>query len=158
MEILLENCADRGSVTCGQKTRSTATLFFFLTGQISLPCNILLCTELQYSLPLIINIGKQWNQMPEFIPPNSNSASTAASASPSTLNMLPALIPISTLVQSVLVIGYKQPPQINDFITVNMQPFIPLHFLCTHFWQLVKCNELLPTPLPQTPHCHLAAF
>ena len=22
-----------------------------------------------------------------------------------------------------------------------MLPFIPLHFLCTHFWQLVHCNE-----------------
>ena len=32
-----------------------------------------------------------------------------------------------TLVQPVLVIGFKQPLQINDFITL---PFIPLH-LCT---------------------------
>jgi len=30
--------------------------------------------------------------------------------------------------------------------------FIPLHFLCTHFWQLVPCNKLLPTPLLETPH------
>ena len=27
-----------------------------------------------------------------------------------------------------------------------MVPFIPLHFLCAHFWQLVHCIELLPTP------------
>ena len=39
-----------------------------------------------------------------------------------------------------------------------MLPFIPLHFLCTHFWQLVHCNELLTTPLLQTPHGHLTAF
>jgi len=28
-----------------------------------------------------------------------------------------------------------------------MLPFILLHFLCTHLWQLVHCIELLPTPL-----------
>jgi len=39
----------------------------------------------------------------------------------------------------------------NDFATFDMLPYIPLHFLCTHFWQLVHCNELLPTPLLQTP-------
>jgi len=39
-----------------------------------------------------------------------------------------------------------------------MQPFIPLHLLCTHFWQLVHCNELQPTPLLQTPYGHLTAF
>jgi len=38
------------------------------------------------------------------------------------------------------------------------RPFIPLHYLCTHFWQLVHCNELLPTSLQQTPHGHLTAF
>jgi len=32
---------------------------------------------------------------------------------------------------------------------------IPLHFLCTHFLQLVHCIELLQKPLPQTPHGHL---
>ena len=45
-----------------------------------------------------------------------------------------------------------------DFIALDLLPFIPLHFLCTHFWQLVHCNELLPTPLLQTPHGHLTAF
>jgi len=35
--------------------RFSATLFFFLTGQVSLPCNILLCIQLLYSLPLIMN-------------------------------------------------------------------------------------------------------
>ena len=34
----------------------------------------------------------------------------------------------------------------TDFATFDMQPFIP-HFLCTHFWQLLHCIELLPTPL-----------
>jgi len=33
-----------------------------------------------------------------------------------------------------------------------MLPYIPLHFLCTHLRQLVHCIELLPTPLPHTPH------
>ena len=48
--------------------------------------------------------------------------------------------------------------QINDFITLYMLPLIPLHFLWTHFLQLVHCIELLPTPLPHTPHGHLTAF
>ena len=30
----------------------------------------------------------------------------------------------------------------NDFATFDMLPFIPLHFLCTHFWHLVHCNYL----------------
>ena len=37
------------------------------------------------------------------------------------------------IVQHLLVTGFKQPVQINDFITLYMLPFIPLHFLCTHF-------------------------
>ena len=57
-----------------------------------------------------------------------------------------------------LVTGFKQLLQMNDFATFDMLPFIPLHFLCTHFWQLVHSNELLPTPLLQTPHGHLTAF
>jgi len=69
-----------------------------------------------------------------------------------------ALTPISTLVRPGLVTGFKQHLQINDFITLYMLPFIPLLFLCTHFWQLVHCIELLPTPLPHTPHGPLAAF
>jgi len=44
------------------------------------------------------------------------------------------------------------PLQTKVFIILYMLPFIPLHFLCTHFWQLVHCIELLPTPPPQTPH------
>ena len=39
-----------------------------------------------------------------------------------------------------------------------MLPFIPLHFLCTYFLQLVHCIELLPRSLPQTSHGHLTAF
>ena len=35
--------------------RWSATAFSFLTGQVSLPCNILLRTQLLYNLPLIIN-------------------------------------------------------------------------------------------------------
>ena len=64
---------------------------------------------------------------------------------------------------------FKQSLQINGFILLDMlchlflislsaPYFIPLHFLCTHFWQLVHCNKLLPTPLQQTPHGHLTAF
>ena len=38
-----------------------------------------------------------------------------------------------THTQPALVTGFKQPSQVNVFITLNMLPFIPLHFLCTHF-------------------------
>jgi len=41
----------------------SATSFFILTGQFSLPCNVLLCKQLLYSLL----IGKQWYQLPDFI-------------------------------------------------------------------------------------------
>jgi len=68
-----------------------------------------------------------------------------------------ALAPISTLVRPALVNGFKLPLQINDFATFYM---LPQRFLCrpTHFWQLSHCNELLPTPLLQTPHGYLTAF
>jgi len=33
----------------------STTSFSFLTGQVSLPCNILLCTQLLYNLPLSVN-------------------------------------------------------------------------------------------------------
>ena len=69
-----------------------------------------------------------------------------------------ALAPISTQVRPAPVTGFKQPLQMNDFATFYMLPFIPLHFLCTHFWQLLHCIELLPTPLLQTPHGHLTSF
>ena len=36
-----------------------------------------------------------------------------------------------------------QPLQIKDFITLYMLHYIPLHFLFTHFWQLVHCIEHL---------------
>jgi len=65
---------------------------------------------------------------------------------------------IHTLVRPALVSRFKQPLQMNDFVTFDMLPFIPLHFLCTNFWQLVHCNELLPTPLLHTLHGHLTAF
>ena len=35
--------------------RWSATSFSFLTGQVSLPCSILLCTQLLYNLPLLIS-------------------------------------------------------------------------------------------------------
>ena len=87
-------------------------------------------------------IGKQWYQLPEFI------------------HSRFALAPISTLVQPAQVTRFRQPLKINNFITLDMLPFIPLHFLCTHFWQLVHCIELLltPLPLPQTSCGHLTAF
>jgi len=61
--------------------------------QASLPCNMLLCTLLRYSLPLIISdtsllVSNGTNCLNLFYPIRIL-ASTAASASPSTRNMLP---------------------------------------------------------------------
>jgi len=55
--------------------RWSATSFSFLTGQVSLPFNILLRTAVQSPshYQWYILIGKQWYQLPEFIPSNSNS-------------------------------------------------------------------------------------
>ena len=73
--------------------RWSVTLFFFLTGQVSFPCNILLRKQLLYNLPLIINdtsllVSNGTNclnlfQLIRIL------TSTAASASPSTLSMSP---------------------------------------------------------------------
>jgi len=73
--------------------RSSATSFYFLIGQVSLPCSILLHTQLLYSLPQLINYisvlvsnGTDCRNLFHLI---RILASTAASASPSTLNMSP---------------------------------------------------------------------
>jgi len=73
--------------------RWSGTSFFFLTGQVSLPCIILLCTQLLYNLPLLINdvsllVSSGTNCVNLFYP-FWILASTAASASPSTLNISP---------------------------------------------------------------------
>jgi len=54
------------------------------------------------------------------------------------------------LLHPLLVSGFTQPLQTNIFITLYLLPFLPLHFPCTHFCQLVHCIELLPTPVSQT--------
>ena len=153
----------------------SATLLSFLTGQVSFPCNILLLTPLLNTLPIIDNdisllVSNSTNCLNLF-QPIQILASTVASASPSTLKMSPEyqnlssnsrfpVAPISTFVWPVLVTGFKQPLQINNFITLDMLPlyWVPLHHSCIHFWQPVHCTELLLTPLPQTTHGHLAAF
>ena len=73
--------------------RWSATMFSFLTGQVPLPCNMLLRTQLLYNLPLIISetsllVSSGTNCLNLFQPIRIR-ASTAASASPSTLNMSP---------------------------------------------------------------------
>jgi len=64
----------------------------FLTGQVSLSCNILLHTQVLYSLPLIINdtsiLVSSGTKCLNLFYPIRILASTAASSSPSTLNML----------------------------------------------------------------------
>jgi len=168
-------CVVYNEMTILISARWSATSFSFLTGQVSLPISILLRTQLLYSLSLLINdislLVSSGNNCLNLFHSIRILASTAASASPSTLSISPwsqnlsttsrfALAPISTLVRPVLIKGFEQSLQINDFITLYMLPFIPLHFLCTHFWQLVGLHriKLLPTPLPHTPHGHHAVF
>ena len=117
-------------------------------------------TQLLYNLPLIINdtflLVSNSADCLNLFHPIRILVFTAASASPSTLNMSPKnktyLLtsflhwhPISTLVRPVPITGFTQPLQTNIFITSYMLPFILLHFLCTHYWQLVHCIKLLPT-------------
>jgi len=69
------------------------TSFSFLMGQVSLPCNILLCTQLLYNLPLIINdisllVSNGTNCLNLFHPIRIL-VSAAVPASPCTLNMSP---------------------------------------------------------------------
>jgi len=71
----------------------SATSFSFLTGQVSLSCNILLCTQLMYSLPLTVNyisllVSSGTNCLNLFHPIRIL-VFTPASASPSTFNMSP---------------------------------------------------------------------
>jgi len=126
---------------------STLYLFSFPTGQVSHPCNILLHTQLLYSLPLIINdistlVSKDTNCLnytiqfafwSQYLHQNLHQHSTCHVNSKNlSINSRFSLAPISTLVQPVLVTGFKQPLQINDFITLYMLPFRSLHFLCNH--------------------------
>jgi len=89
----------------------SATSFSFLTSQVSLPCNILLRTQLLYNLPLTINdislLVSNGTNCLNLFHPIQILVSTAALASPSTLNMSPkwqnlftnsrfASLPIST--------------------------------------------------------------
>ena len=71
----------------------SATTLSFLTGQVSLPCNILLRTQLLYNLPLIINdmslLLSSGTNCLNLFQPIRILASTDASASPSTLSMSP---------------------------------------------------------------------
>jgi len=71
----------------------SATSFSFLTGQVLLPCNILLHTQLLYNLPLTINdislLASNGTNCLNLFYPIRILVSTATSASPSTLNMSP---------------------------------------------------------------------
>jgi len=73
--------------------RWSATTFSLLIGQVSLPCNMLLRTQLLYNLPLIINntflLVSSGTNCLKLFQPIQILASTAASASPSTLRHIP---------------------------------------------------------------------
>jgi len=71
----------------------SATTFSFLAGQVSLPCNMLLHTQLLYNLPVIINdtslLVSSGTNCLNLFQPIRLLAYTAASASPFTLSMSP---------------------------------------------------------------------
>ena len=158
--------------------RWCATSFSFLTGQVSLWCDMLFRTWLLYNLPLsqwYMCIDKQWYQLPEFIPAIWILASTAASASPSTVSMSPrqqnlstnsnfALAPISTLVRPALVTGFKQPLQINDFITLDFTVYTtallvyPFLTTSTLYWIATNTFTADPTWPSYSLLPHLQAF
>ena len=73
--------------------RWSATSVSFLTGQVPLPCNMLLRTQLLYNLPVIINdtslLLSSGTNCLNLFQPILILASTAASTSPSTLSMSP---------------------------------------------------------------------
>ena len=74
--------------------RWSAISFSFLTGQVSLPCSMLLHTQLLYNLPLIINdtslLVSSGTNCLNLFHPIQIMASTIASAPSSTLSMSPA--------------------------------------------------------------------
>jgi len=75
LELLCCSLSSHIYLTIFSTASWSATSFSFLTGQVALPCNILLCTQLLYNLPhhqWYILIGKQWYLLPEFIPSSSN--------------------------------------------------------------------------------------
>jgi len=93
LELLSFTLTSHIHLTIRISARWSATSFSFLTGQVSLPCSILLCTQLLYSLPLLINdisllVSSDTNCLNLFHPVQIL-ASTAASASPSTFNISP---------------------------------------------------------------------
>jgi len=51
-----------------------------------------------------------------------------------------------------------QPLQIIVFITLYMLPFKPLHYSCTHFWQLVYCSIHVPDSLFAQSHSKFSFF
>ena len=147
-------------------------------GQITLPCNILLCTQLLYNLPLTINdisllVSNDTNCWNLFIEIKSIQIWTPKVHqhlhlhSTCHLNNKTYLLTPDLhwhqylLVYLVLVTRFTQPLQANVFITLYTGTLHTTTFpvyLCTHLWQLVHCIEALPMLLPQTPHGHLTAF
>jgi len=103
----------------------SATSFFFVTNQVSLPCHILVHTQVLYSLPLFINdislSVSNGTYSLNLFRPIWILASTAASASTCHLNSRTStnsrfsLALMSTLVRPLLVIVFQQPLQINDY-------------------------------------------
>jgi len=55
LAILFCSFTPHNHLTILISARWSATSFFFLAGQVSLPCNILLRTQLLYNLPLILS-------------------------------------------------------------------------------------------------------
>ena len=91
--VLSFNLTPHIHLTIVISARWSTTTFSFLTGQVSLPCSMLLLTQLLYNLPLIIKdtslLVSSGTSCLNLFQPIRIPASTAASASPSTLSMSP---------------------------------------------------------------------
>ena len=77
--------------------RWSATSFYFLTGQVSLPCSVLFRIQLLYSLSLLINdislLVSNGTNCVNLFHPIRNLAATSALVSPFTLNISPSHTP-----------------------------------------------------------------
>ena len=119
---------------------STSPLSFFTGRMLFLPPNQQRQSTEGTSMIWYIPIGKQWYQLPEIIPFNTDSGlHHRISISIHTQHVTQvaelihtsrfALVSITTLVWPVLVTGFEQPLQINDFITSYTLPFILLYLV-----------------------------
>jgi len=102
-------------------------------------------------ISLLVSNGTKY-QLPEFIPSNSDSGLHSCNcAYHSTYHLGSRTYPLPsdlhwhqyTHLYNLYWLQIRATSTYKWLVTLYMLPFIPLHFLCIHFWQLVHCIELL---------------